>query len=198
MNFLFNLFKSTLAVVLMVLICSESLNAQSLITGKVIDDGQIPLPGVIVRIKGSTQGTSTDSNGNFSIKATRGEIIEFKFIGYNTQEITLDRQTSLNVQMVADSKALDEVIVVGYGTQKKANLTGAVDQVGSEYFEDRPLNNITRGLQGVIPNLNIKMTDGKPTRGATYNIRGITSIGSGGSALVLVDGVPGAEYTKPE
>jgi len=195
MNFIFNLFKSILAIVLLILVCSDHLSAQNLITGKVIDDGQTPLPGVIVRIKGSTQGTTTDINGSFSIKASNGDVLEFRFVGFKTQEITLNRQTNLNVQLIADSKALNEVIVVGYGTQKKANLTGAVDQVGSEYFEDRPLNNLTRGLQGVIPNLNIKMTDGKPTRGSTYNIRGVTSIGSGGSALVLVDGVPGDPNT---
>jgi hypothetical protein len=79
--------------------------------------------------------------------------------------------------MVEDVKSLESVVVVGYGTQKKINLTGAVDQVGSEYFEDRPMPSVTRGLEGVLPNLNLKINDGKPIRGAAYNIRGSTSIG---------------------
>jgi TonB-dependent SusC/RagA subfamily outer membrane receptor len=102
---------------------------------------------------------------------------------------------NLLAQLKPSGDSLSQVVVVGYGTQRKANLTGAVDQIGSEYFEDRPLPNLTRGLQGTIANLNIVMTDGKPTRGASYNIRGATSIGSGGNALVLIDGVPGDPNT---
>src|SRR5690606_14181774 len=96
-----------------------------------------------------------------------------------------------DVQLVSTSRDLERLVVVGYGTQKKINLTGAVDQVGREDFENRPLTNTTRGLQGVIPNLNIRMTDGKPIRGATYNVPGPTSIGAGGSALRLPDGLAG-------
>jgi hypothetical protein len=90
-----------------------------------------------------------------------------------------------------DTKTLNEVVVVGYGTQKKVNLTGAVDQVTSEVLDNRSLPNLTQGLQGVIPNLNLKMGDGKPTQSPSYNIRGTTSIGQGGNALVLIDGVEG-------
>lgn len=95
------------------------------------------------------------------------------------------------MQLKPAARNLEDLVVVGYGTQKKVNLTGAVDQIGSEVFENRPLTNVTRGLQGAIPNLNIRMTDGKPTRSAEYNVRGTTSIGAGGSALILIDGVPG-------
>src|SRR5690625_7834504 len=93
--------------------------------------------------------------------------------------------------MTSDSQLLDEIVVVGYGTQKKVNLTGAVDVVGSEVFENRSNPNVTQALQGAIPNLNLALEDGKPTRSASYNIRGRTSIGQGGSALVLIDGVEG-------
>ena len=93
--------------------------------------------------------------------------------------------------LVEDTQTLDEVVVVGYGTQKKVNLTGAVEQVTSEVFDNRSVPNVTQALQGSIPNLNIQLTDGKPTRSASYNVRGTTSIGQGGSALVLIDGVEG-------
>ncbi len=100
-------------------------------------------------------------------------------------------RSTIDAQMTASSKELQQVIVVGYGTQKKANLTGAVDQVTSEVLENRSLPNLTQGLQGVLPNLNIKMGDGKPIGAPAYNIRGTTSIGQGGNALVLIDGVEG-------
>lgn len=195
MNVFSTLFKSSLTAILFVLILSNHAIGQGVISGIVTDEDRVPLPGVSVMIKGSTTGTTTNSDGLFSIQAKNGQILLFRFIGFEPAETLIRNQVSLQLVLKIDAKSLNEVVVVGYGTQKKANLTGAVDQVGIEYFESRPMTNITRGLQGAIPNLNIKMTDGKPTRGATYNIRGVTSIGSGGSALVLVDGVPGDPNT---
>ena len=93
--------------------------------------------------------------------------------------------------MVEDTQTLDEVVVVGYGTQKKVNLTGAVEQVTSEVFDNRSVPQCDTSPASSIPNLNIQLTDGKPTRSASYNVRGTTSIGQGGSALVLIDGVEG-------
>ena len=90
-----------------------------------------------------------------------------------------------------DTQTLDEVVVVGFSTQKKINLTGAVENVSSDVFENRPVANVTQMLQGAVPNLNISLVDGKPNQSASYNIRGVTSIGAGGSALVLIDGVEG-------
>jgi len=118
-------------------------------------------------------------------------VLEFSFLGYVSQEITVGNKTRIDVTMAEDVQNLREVVVVGYGTQKKANLTGAVDQVTSEVFENRSLSNVTQALQGAIPNLNIKLDDGKPNRTASYNVRGTTSIGQGGSALILIDGVEG-------
>jgi TonB-linked SusC/RagA family outer membrane protein len=164
---------------------------QLAVKGRVVDKNG-PLPGVTVRVKGGSAYAISDHNGDYSISAPgAGATLVFSYSGYATQELILKDQTVLNVTLVEQNNDLNEVVVVGYGTQKKVNLTGAVDQVGSEVFEDRPLNSTTKGLQGAIPNLNIRITDGKPTRGATYNVRGTTSIGAGGSALILVDGVPG-------
>jgi TonB-linked SusC/RagA family outer membrane protein len=162
------------------------------ISGKVTSTKGEPLPGVTVKIKSSRVSAVTDNNGDYAITSPDGQgALVFSFIGFETKEVAINNQTIISIQLIEGNSALNEVVVVGYGTQKKANLTGAVDQIDSKVFEERPLPSITRGLQGVLPNLNIRMIDGKPTREATYNIRGTGSIGAGGSALVLIDGVAG-------
>ena len=151
----------------------------------------------------ASKTTQTDANGSFTfsdLPAGANYTFLFSYVGFETlllkgYELKPGGTINLLAQLKPSGDSLSQVVVVGYGTQRKANLTGAVDQIGSEYFEDRPLPNLTRGLQGTIANLNIVMTDGKPTRGASYNIRGATSIGSGGNALVLIDGVPGDPNT---
>ena len=164
------------------------------IRGKVTDNKGVSLPGASVKVKGSSQAVSTDTNGEFRLNGlTSGATLVVSYTGFVTREVLVGSNTELTVVLTEDVLTLESVVVVGYGTQKKSNLTGAVDQVGSEYFEERPMANITRGLQGVLPNLNIKMSDGKPTRSAAYNIRGATSIGAGTvpNALILIDNVQG-------
>lgn len=173
------------------------------IKGLIEDEKGQPIPGASVQLKSGADSlksfTVTDAKGVFIFDNSHQQgpfVFTIAYVGYMTQTITknsLDpqKEQSLYVVMKESSSALSEIVVVGYGTQKKVNLTGAVDQVGKEVFENRPMTSATRGLQGVLPNLNIRMTDGKPIRGATYNVRGTTSIGAGGSALVLIDGVPG-------
>jgi TonB-linked SusC/RagA family outer membrane protein len=163
------------------------------LTGVVVDSktGE-PLPGVNVILEGSTIGTVTDVDGKFSFDVTNknGNLL-FSYIGYKTSVASLDGKTTFNIALESESKALEEVVVVGYGVQKKVNLTGAVDQVTGDVLENRSMPNLSQGLQGVIPNLNISLKDGKPTQSPSYNIRGTTSIGQGGDALVLIDGVEG-------
>ncbi|WP_211325324.1 SusC/RagA family TonB-linked outer membrane protein [Larkinella arboricola] len=160
------------------------------VRGKVTDDEKgSGLPGVSVVLKGTQRGATTDPDGNFSIVVPDGKaVLVFSFVGYEAQEVTVGNRTSINISLKADTKSLNEVVVVGYGTQKKANLTGAVSTVGGEVLESRPLVNLAQGLQGLVPNLNININSGAPGRGATYNVRGTTSI-NGGGPLVLVDGV---------
>ncbi|MEB3374037.1 TonB-dependent receptor plug domain-containing protein [Bacteroides sp. CR5/BHMF/2] len=105
--------------------------------------------------------------------------------------MSVKNKNYLTVILKDDTQTLDEVVVVGFSTQKKINLTGAVENVSSDVFENRPVANVTQMLQGAVPNLNISLADGKPNQSASYNIRGVTSIGAGGSALVLIDGVEG-------
>lgn len=162
------------------------------VKGTVLSEKGLPLQGVTVNLKGTSVTTFTNEKGLFSINLTETQgVLVFSYVGYLTKEVPVSSAAPITVQLQPDNITLGDVVVVGYGTQKKINLTGAIDQVGSEVLENRPLTNLTRGLQGVIPNLNIRITDGKPIRGAEYNVRGATSIGAGGSALVLIDGVAG-------
>jgi TonB-linked SusC/RagA family outer membrane protein len=163
------------------------------VSGQVKDAAGQPLPGVSVSLKGTSTGTVTDVKGQFTLPTSGVEdpTLVFSYVGFETQEVAVGGRSLVEVSLQEDAKALSEVVVVGYGTQKKENLTGAVDQVTAEVFENRPVPNLSQGLQGVLPNLNLVPTDGKPIQSPTFNIRGTTSIGQGGSALVLIDGVQG-------
>lgn len=164
--------------------------AQKTVNGKVLDEGGLPLPGVSVIIKGTTNGTVTGIDGDFSLSnVNNNAVLVFSFVGMTSQEILVGSQTTFNVTMVAESIGLEEVVAVGYGTQKKANLTGSVGVATSERLENRPIVSTGQGMQGVIPNLNITFQNGDPTTSANFNVRGFESI-NGGSPLILVDGVP--------
>ncbi|MCW3467591.1 SusC/RagA family TonB-linked outer membrane protein [Chitinophaga nivalis] len=194
-------------ICMLLLICSNWLPAhaqkKAWIKGLIEDEKGRPIPGASVQLKSGPDSLKryavTNEQGVFIFDDSQQQgpfVFSIVYVGYVTQHITkthLDPQKehSIYVVLKESSAALGEVVVVGYGTQKKLNLTGAVDQVGKEVFENRPMTSATKGLQGALPNLNIRITDGKPIRGATYNVRGTTSIGAGGSALVLIDGVPG-------
>lgn len=169
------------------------------ITG-VVQDALGPVAGASVVVKGTTNGSVTDMDGHFTLDGVKkGDIIQVSFIGYVTQEIKYTGQVALSVDLKEDSQALQEVVVVGYGTQKKANLTGAVTSVAGDVLESRPIANVGQGLQGIVPNLNITMDKGgAPGKGSNFNIRGTTSI-NGGSPLVLVDNVQmDANLVNPE
>ncbi|MFD1164012.1 SusC/RagA family TonB-linked outer membrane protein [Sphingobacterium daejeonense] len=168
-----------------------SINQQKEITGRVFDATGVPLSGVTVINLQTQASAQSNEDGSFSISAENGQRLRFSYQGFVSQELTIQDQSQVTIRLELDNTALDEVVVVGYGTQKKANLTGAVDQVGPEVFEGRPLANVSQMLQGAVPNLNILPADGKPTRAPSFNIRGTTSIGQGGSALILIDGVEG-------
>lgn len=164
---------------------------QKRITGTIVDAKGEPIIGANVVEKGTTNGIITDVDGKFSFEVNDNAILSVSYIGYIKQEIGVKGKFSLNVILKEDAETLDEIVVVGYGTQKRINLTGAVEQVTDKVFNNRPMANVTQGLQGAIPNLNITLSDGKPMRTADFNVRGTTSIGQGGSALVLIDGVEG-------
>lgn len=159
------------------------------VEGTVVDQAGEPLIGVNIQVKGTNKGTSTDFDGRFVLEEIEEDaILVISYIGFVTQEVPVSGEDNLSITLVGDSQLLDEVVVVGYGTQKKENLTGAVSHVGAEVLESRPLTTVGEGLQGTISNLNITPNSGAPGQGASFNIRGTTSL-SGGSPLVLVNGV---------
>ncbi|WP_348620687.1 SusC/RagA family TonB-linked outer membrane protein [Pedobacter lusitanus] len=157
------------------------------VKGKVIDENGNPLPGVTIKIKNTKNGTISDGNGEFSLKnVPEDAILSAFYVGYTAVEIKVS--SVITIKMIQEPGLLDDVVVVGYGTQKKVNLTGAIASVDGKALESRPITNIGQGLQGLIPNLNITVGNGKPGSGSEFNIRGITSI-NGGTPLILVDGV---------
>ena len=158
-----------------------------LIKGSVTSDSGEPLTGVTVKVSGGGNGTVTDIDGNFSVNAAPGSLLTFSYTGFKPQ--TVKAQEGMQVVLQSNVNDLNEVVVVGYGTQKKANLTGAVASVNGSVLENRPISNIGQGLQGVVPNLNVSMGHGgAPGAGASFNVRGTTSL-NGGEPLVLVDNV---------
>lgn len=158
------------------------------ITGRVTDDKGRPLEGATILAKGTNNGVKADANGSFSIEAEPNSILVISYVGFETIEVNVGNRSTISVQLRPFDAVGNEVVVVGYGTQRRENLTGAVSSVSSEVLESRPITNLGQGLQGVVPNLNISPISGAPGRGASFNIRGNTSI-NGGSPLILVDGV---------
>ena len=125
-----------------------------------ISDADGPLPGATILVQGTENGVTSDFDGNFSIQANEGDVLEISYVGFETQFITVSaNQTVISATLDADNE-LEEVVVTGYGTQKKVNLTGAVAAVSGEVLQDRPIVNVGEGLQGVIPNLNIDIRNG--------------------------------------
>ena len=161
------------------------------VTGTVQDENTV-LQGVTVATPDRGVQVVTDENGKFSITVpTQTKSLDFTMSGYVAKTIELGNNNSIQVVLARNVQEMEQVVVVGYGTQRKANATGAVDQITSKNLKDRPITNLTQGLQGLLPNLNLKMMDGKPTQSPSYNIRGATSIGQGGNALILIDGFEG-------
>ena len=186
-----NIRRIVIPSVLLVVFFSFSfiVSAQKKISGTVKDNTGAPMPGVSVLIKNTNNGTTTNTDGQFSISAPANSTLVISFTGYETKEIPVGNQSKIDASLELKNNSLNEVVVVGYGTQKKVNLTGAVGTASSERLEKRPIVDAGQGLQGVIPNLNVGIRNGDPTQAATFNIRGFTSI-NGGSPLILVDGVP--------
>lgn len=168
------------------------------VVGRVTDEQTGgPVATAEVRVRGTDIGTLTDADGQFElVDVPPGtHTIVAQRIGYRAaeSEVTVadDASVTVNFVLTQTAVALDELVVVGYGTTQRRDLTGAIDHVAGDALANRPVPNLTQGLQGVLPNVNIRLQDGKPIQSPAINIRGTTSIGQGGSALVLIDGVEG-------
>ncbi|UOQ64768.1 SusC/RagA family TonB-linked outer membrane protein [Hymenobacter volaticus] len=178
---------------LVLLLFTRSLFAQSQsISGKVTTaDKNEPLPGVTVVVKGTTIGAGTNADGSFSLSVPNGTgTLVFSFVGYITKEVPIDGKTTINVGLSADNKALEEVVVVGYGTQKAGNVTGAVTGITAKEIEERPVNRIENALVGQMPGVYVQTTTGEPGADLQIRVRGAASINASNDPLYVVDGVP--------
>jgi TonB-linked SusC/RagA family outer membrane protein len=175
-------------------------NTAHVVTGTVTNAATSnPIEGVTILEKGTNAAVVTNANGQYTITVqNENAVLEFSYVGYKMQSVTVGTQTVINVQLTEDVKGLDEVVVVGFGTQKKQYLTGSITQIDSKMLENRPVNNVGQALQGLAPNLNVTISNGAPNTTPSLNIRGGTSYfknSSGnmevqnGSPYILVDGV---------
>ncbi len=176
-------------------IISLAMFAQQItVKGTVKDTKGEPLIGVTVRVEGTSTGTITDMDGVFTLSNVSADAtLEFSYVGMKTQRIPVNGRTSIDVVMEEEAEMLEEVVVVGFGTQKKVNLTGAVSTASSREIESRPVVNVTQALQGLVPGLNISSSNGSLEAKPSVNIRGVTTIGEGstGDPLILIDGMEG-------
>ena len=164
---------------------------QQSIKGKVIDKDGMPLPGANILEKGTSNGTQSDFDGNFSLDLSSGNAtLVVSYIGYLTKEMVVESQTNITITLTEDAEGLDEIILVGYGTQKKSDLTGAVSSVKGEDLKKFATSTAADGLQGNVAGLVVRRSSGNPRAGATINIRGFRSIG-GNAPLIIIDGIQG-------
>ena len=182
-----------------VLLLCASLSAfsQKAFSGKITssDDGS-GVPGVNVLEKGTSNGTVSDADGNFTINVGNNATLVFSAVGYTTQEIAVGTQTSINVSLATDVTSLSEIVVTGYGTQEKKEITSAVTSIKSEDFNNGTVNDPTQLLQGKVPGLNVTRPGGDPNGTFTIRLRGITTFGANAEPLVVIDGVLGGALSS--
>ncbi|SDE23086.1 SusC/RagA family TonB-linked outer membrane protein [Pedobacter soli] len=178
-----------LSLPMLLLFATISAFAQQTITGKVTDASGQGIPSVTVMIKGTKNGTSTSPAGAYSIKANKGDVLVFSFTGYLSQEISIQEQSSINIKLLEDSKGLDEVVVVGYGTQNRRSVTNSIAKLDKEVLANTPRSNAASALQGTVPGLQVVTASGQPGAAPAILLRGGASINSPGAPLVIVDGV---------
>tara|TARA_R110002050_G_scaffold286121_2_gene436312 strand:- start:55966 stop:59250 length:3285 start_codon:yes stop_codon:yes gene_type:complete len=183
---------SLLSFVCMMLFSAFSINAQTVVTGTVLagDDSGGPLPGVTVLVKGTTNGAVTDFDGNYSITASANATLVFSYIGYKAQEINVASKEVIDVVLNPDLEALDEVVVIGYGTVRKSDLTGSVVAISGSDLKKQPIPNVAEALTGRLAGVQVSSSEGSPDAEIKIRIRGGGSITQDSSPLIIVDGFP--------
>lgn len=180
-----------IAFLLTQLVTSLPANAQTTVRGRITDETGAALPGVNVIVKNTTSGTTTDSDGNYTIQAAdAGAVLVFSFIGYETKEVTVAGQSVVNIALSPSVESLSEVVVVGYGVQKKSDITGAMSNLSGKALSEVPVANVTQALQGRVAGVDINMTSPRPGGGAQIRIRGSRSLTGSNDPLIVVDGIP--------
>jgi TonB-linked SusC/RagA family outer membrane protein len=172
---------------LMVPVLAQELQINGIVTDNTTGE---PLPGVGIRIEGTTTGTISDINGKYTIKAQKNSVIEFSFMGYLSEKITIADQTTIDVKLTADVKKLDEIVVVGYGVQRKEAVTGSVASIKGDAMRDVPAGNLSQALQGRIAGVQMDQTSTKPGASMQIRIRGTRSLNASNDPLVVLDGIP--------
>lgn len=164
--------------------------AQNTVTGTVTDESSMPLPGVNILIKGTTKGTATDFDGKYQIKLNQGDVLAFSYVGYVTQEVEYTGQSTLNITLKEDTSVLDEIVLIGYGSVKKEDLTGAVELVSSKDFNQGPVVSAQQLITGKVAGVSITSGSGAPGDGQEIRIRGNGSLSLNNNPLIVIDGVP--------
>ena len=163
---------------------------EKMVTGIVTDPAKLSIPGVNVFVKGTKRGASTDFDGRFTVAASAGETLVFSFVGFVTKEVKVGTASSYDVSLDAENSSLNEVVVIGYGTQKKKLTTGAISGIKTENFTERPISRVDQGLIGQVAGVRVKQTTGLPGQPFSIEIRGAGSITAGNEPLYVVDGFP--------
>ncbi len=189
--------KKLLSVLFMLSLTLASVYAQNIqVKGTVVsgtDNG--PLPGVNVVLKGNTSvGTITDIDGNFSLSVPSDAVLTISYIGFVTQDVPVNGQTALNISLAEDNETLDEVVVIGYGTARKSDLTGSLSSVSSDSYENQNVTRIDEALQGRAAGIQISNTVGAPGGDVRIRIRGANSVLGDNSPLFVIDGFVGADF----
>lgn len=183
-------------ILVAVLMISIQLVAQDFaVTGTVTGEDNLPIPGVNVVVLNTTRGTQTDFDGNYSINVSDSEVLQFSYLGYGTQTVIVSGQTTINIILQEDTSELDEVVVIGYGTQRKSLLTGAISKVVNEDLDQIAVSRVDEALIGQVSGVNIRNSEGEAGSAPTIRIRGVGSITSNNGPLVVVDGaVVGSDF----
>jgi len=183
--------KTKLTYIVMLLFC-VSMYAQEAFTVKgtvVAKADNQPVPGVNVLNVKTSKGTTTNFDGNYEIKVTKGDVLQFSYVGFVTQTVIIDAQKTLSITLVEDASQLDEVVVIGYGTQKKSHLTGAISKVKNDDLDQIAVPRVDEALVGQVSGVNIQATEGEAGSAPTIRIRGTGSISGSSDPAIVVDGL---------
>ncbi|MGZ8558360.1 MAG: SusC/RagA family TonB-linked outer membrane protein [Chitinophagaceae bacterium] len=192
-QYLFRRFKYVYILTISVVL-NTVLFAQISVQGKVTDNANQPLPGVSVTVKENSTGTTTNSEGNFTLSVpTQRSVLIFSYVGFPTQEVTVGNQTTINLALSPTAGQLNEVVVTGYGTQKRREVTSAITTVNAEQFNKGNISDVAQLLQGKVAGLSISRPGGNPNGGFTIRLRGLSTLGANTSPLIVVDGQVGAD-----
>ena len=164
--------------------------AATKLTGTVTDENGAGMPGVTIAKKGTSSGANSDVNGKYSIDVNPGDVLVFSFVGYKSQEVKIANQSVLNIQLAVDAKSLEEIVVTGYGNQKKKDFLGSSSSIKSATIQEMPVVSVESAMQGRMTGVQVQQSSGQPGAGISIRVRGVTSIAGGNEPLFVIDGVP--------